>query len=151
MQVLRREKKWNTSQAQNLCSFPHQGVNRRREDLIVPVLVGPVHKIHAAADSAKLDLSPYEIVPTEHSTAAAAQAVALARAAQVRALMKGAIHTDELMHAVIDTKKGLRTNRRISHIFAMDAPAYPRPLFIMMRRSTSIPRSKINATLCRTP
>jgi phosphotransacetylase/acyl dehydratase len=105
-------------------------IEASREDLIVPVLVGPERKIRAAAESAKLDLAPYQIIPTEHSTAAAVQAVALARAGQVQALMKGAIHTDELMHAVVDTEKGLRTNRRISHVFAMDAPGYPRPLFI---------------------
>lgn len=101
-----------------------------REGLIVPVLVGPEHKIRAAAEMAKLDLASYEVVPTEHSAAAANRAVALARAGQVSALMKGALHTDELMHAVVDAANGLRTARRISHVFAMDAPAYPRPLFI---------------------
>jgi phosphate acetyltransferase/phosphate butyryltransferase len=101
-----------------------------REGLIVPVLVGPEHKIRAAAEIAKLDLASYELVPTEHSAAAANRAVALARAGQVSALMKGALHTDELMHAVVDAANGLRTARRISHVFAMDAPAYPRPLFI---------------------
>lgn len=101
-----------------------------REGMIVPVLVGPEHKIRAAAEIAKLDLTSYEVVPTEHSAAAADRAVALARAGQVSALMKGALHTDELMHAVVNGANGLRTARRISHVFAMDAPAYPRPLFI---------------------
>jgi phosphate acetyltransferase len=105
-------------------------IDAAREGLIAPVLVGPEHKIRAAADSARLDLASYEVVSTEHSVAAAAQAVALARAGEVQALMKGALHTDELMHAVLDAEKGLRTHRRISHVFAMDAPAYPRPLFI---------------------
>lgn len=105
-------------------------IDAAREGLIAPVLVGPEHKIRAAADSARLDLASYEVVSTEHSAAAAAQAVALARAGEVQALMKGALHTDELMHAVLDAEKGLRTHRRISHVFAMDAPAYPRPLFI---------------------
>jgi phosphate acetyltransferase/phosphate butyryltransferase len=98
--------------------------------LIVPVLIGPEAKIRAAAALAQLDLAPYEIVPTEHSAAAAVQAVALARAGKVEALMKGALHTDELMHAVVDAERGLRTARRISHVFAIDAPLYPRPLFI---------------------
>src|SRR5664279_390986 len=62
--------------------------------------------------------------------AAAAQAVAMARAGKVEALMKGALHTDELMHAVVDGECGLRTDRRLSHVFAIDAPDYPRPLFI---------------------
>jgi phosphotransacetylase/acyl dehydratase len=105
-------------------------IEAAREGLIVPVLIGPEHKIRAAAEMAKLDLAPYELVPTEHSAAAADRAVALARAGQVSALMKGALHTDELMHAVVNTANGLRTARRISHVFAMDAPAYPRPLFL---------------------
>jgi phosphate acetyltransferase/phosphate butyryltransferase len=101
-----------------------------REKLIVPILVGPEDRIRAAAEAAKLDLGAYEVVPTEHSEAAAAQAVAMARAGKVEALMKGALHTDELMRAVVDAERGLRTHRRISHVFAMDAPGYPRPLFI---------------------
>ena len=105
-------------------------IDAARAGLIVPILVGPEHKIRAAAGAARLDLASYEVVSTEHSVAAAAQAVALARAGEVQALMKGALHTDELMHAVVDAEKGLRTHRRTSHVFAMDAPAYPRPLFI---------------------
>jgi phosphate acetyltransferase len=105
-------------------------IEAAKEGLIVPVLVGPEKKIRMAAEQAKVDLTTYEIVPTEHSAAAAAEAVALARAGKVNALMKGALHTDELMHEVVDGARGLRTARRISHVFAMDAPAYPRPLFI---------------------
>jgi phosphate acetyltransferase/phosphate butyryltransferase len=105
-------------------------VEAARAKLIVPVLVGPEAKIRGAAAQAQLDLAPYEIVPTEHSDAAAVQAVAMARAGKVEALMKGALHTDELMHVVVDVDRGLRTARRISHVFAIDAPGYPRPLFI---------------------
>ena len=105
-------------------------VEAARAKLIVPVLVGPEPKIRAAATQAQLDLTPYEIVPTEHSDAAAVQAVAMARAGKVEALMKGALHTDELMRAVVDSDHGLRTARRMSHVFAIDAPGYPRPLFI---------------------
>ena len=105
-------------------------VEAARINLIAPVLVGPEVKIRAAAALAQLDLAPYEIVSTEHSAAAAAQAVAMARAGKVEALMKGALHTDELMHAVVDGECGLRTDRRLSHVFAIDAPDYPRPLFI---------------------
>jgi phosphate acetyltransferase len=105
-------------------------VEAARIKLIVPVLVGPELKIRAAAAQAQLDLTPYEIVPTEHSDAAAALAVAMARAGKVEALMKGALHTDELMLAVVDDVRGLRTARRISHVFAVDVPDYPRPLFI---------------------
>ena len=105
-------------------------VEAARARLIVPVLVGPEVKIRAAAAQAQLDLTPYEIVPTEHSEAAAEQAVAMARAGKVEALMKGALHTDELMHAVVAGDRGLRTARRISHVFAIDAPGYPKPLFV---------------------
>ncbi len=105
-------------------------VEAARVKLILPVLVGPEVKIRAAAAQAGLDLSPYEIVATEHSDAAAVQAVAMARAGKVEALMKGAIHTEELMHAVVDRDLGPRTARRMSHVFAIDAPGYPRPLFV---------------------
>jgi phosphate acetyltransferase len=105
-------------------------VDAARAKLIVPVFVGPEVKIRAAAAQAELDLSPYEIVSTEHSAAAAAQAVVMARAGKVEALMKGALHTDELMRAVIDGDGGLRTARRISHVYAIDAPDYPRAIFI---------------------
>jgi phosphotransacetylase/acyl dehydratase len=105
-------------------------VEAARINLITPVLVGPELKIRAAAALAQLDLAPYEIVPVEHSEAAATRAVAMARAGKVEALMKGALHTDELMHAVVDGESGLRTARRISHVFTIDAPGYPRPLFV---------------------
>ena len=105
-------------------------VEAARINLITPVLVGTEAKIRAAAALAQLDLSPYEIVAVEHSEAAAAEAVAMARAGKVEALMKGALHTDELMHAVVDGERGLRTARRVSHVFAIDAPSYPRPIFI---------------------
>jgi phosphotransacetylase/acyl dehydratase len=105
-------------------------VEAAREGLIEPVLVGPEAKIRQAAAQANIDLTPYRIVPTEHSHAAADAAVALARTGDVRAIMKGALHTDELMHAVVAKDTGLRTGRRISHVFAMDVPTYPRPLFI---------------------
>jgi phosphate acetyltransferase len=105
-------------------------VEAARANLIVPILVGPDSRIRVAAAQAGLDLSPYEIVATEHSEAAAAQAVAMARAGKVEAVMKGALHTEELMHAVVDHDLGLRTARRITHVFAIDAPGYPRPLFI---------------------
>ena len=105
-------------------------VEAARSRLIIPVLVGPEDKIRAAAEQARIDLSSYEIVSTEHSDAAAQAAVAMARSGRAEALMKGALHTDELMHAVLDHDRGLRTARRMSHVFAIDAPGYPRPLFV---------------------
>ncbi|MGD0186743.1 MAG: bifunctional enoyl-CoA hydratase/phosphate acetyltransferase [Roseiarcus sp.] len=105
-------------------------VEAAREGLIEAVLVGPEAKIRRAAEEAHIDLSSFEIVATEHSHASAEAAVAMARFGKVEALMKGALHTDELMHAVVDPTVGLRTERRVSHVFAIDAPSYPRPLFI---------------------
>ncbi len=105
-------------------------IEAAREGLMEPVLVGPEAKIRRAAKAAGIDIGGYPIVSTEHSHAAADKAVAMARAGEVEALMKGALHTDELMHAVVATDTGLRTARRTSHVFAIDAPAYPRALFI---------------------
>lgn len=98
--------------------------------LIIPVLVGPQKKIEAVAAAQKVDLSPYRVIATEHSHAAAEQAVALARAGEVEALMKGSLHTDEFMHAVLAPRIGLATGRRMSHVFVLDVPTYPRLLFL---------------------
>ncbi|RBP12028.1 phosphate acetyltransferase/phosphate butyryltransferase [Roseiarcus fermentans] len=105
-------------------------VEAAREGLIEPVLIGPEAKIRQAAAAHGVDIAGLRIVATEHSHAAAAKAVAMARSGEVEALMKGALHTDELMHEVVAADTGLRTARRISHVFAIDAPAYPRALFI---------------------
>jgi len=101
-----------------------------QKQLIRPVLVGPERKIRAAAALAGYCLDGIELVDAPHSHAAAAQAVALARAGQVQALMKGALHTDELMAEVVNASTGLRTERRMSHVFVLDVPTYPKPLFI---------------------
>jgi phosphate acetyltransferase len=101
-----------------------------RQALIVPVLVGPEAKIRKAADAAGVSLDGVEIIDTPHSHAAAMRAVELARTGSVRALMKGALHTDELMSAVVDSASGLRTERRMSHVFALDVPSYPKPLLL---------------------
>ena len=98
--------------------------------LIVPILVGPEAKIGAAAAASSLDISPFRIVDAPHSHAAAARAVALVRAGEAELLMKGSLHTDELMHQVVAAETGLRTERRLSHVYIMDVPTYPRPLLI---------------------
>ena len=98
--------------------------------LITPILVGPKTRIEAVAQSCQLDLSPYEIVDAPHSHAAAAKAVELVRAGRAEVLMKGSLHTDELMAAVVHKDTGLRTARRISHCFVMDVPNHPDPLII---------------------
>ena len=100
------------------------------EGLIVPVLVGPQARIEAVAAEAGRELGSVEIVDAPHSDAAAEIAVAMAREGKVEALMKGMLHTDELMAAVVDRERGLRTDRRMSHIYGLDVPHYPKPLFI---------------------
>ena len=98
--------------------------------LIQPVLVGPPERIRRVAAQAQLNISGLRIVGTEHSHASAGQAVALCRAGECDALMKGSLHTDELMHEVMQPDTGLRTERRISHVFIMEVPTSPRILFI---------------------
>jgi len=105
-------------------------IRAARERIIRPVLVGPEAKITAAAEKAELDISEFEIIDVPHSHAAAERAVELVREGRAEALMKGKLHTDELLGAVVSRSKGLRTDRRLSHIFALDVPSYPRTLFI---------------------
>ncbi|HXX02878.1 MAG TPA: phosphate acetyltransferase [Xanthobacteraceae bacterium] len=98
--------------------------------IIIPVLVGPAAKIRKVAGEFKLEIGKYELVDAPHSDAAAEKAVELVRAGQGELLMKGSLHTDELMRAVTATATGLRTARRISHVFIMDVPAHAETLFI---------------------
>jgi phosphate acetyltransferase len=120
-----------------------------KRKLIVPILVGPEAKIRAVAAAEKVDLSPYRIVSTEHSHAAAEQAVAMARAGEVEALMKGSLHTDELMGAVVPSATGLRTARRISHVFVLDVPAYPRPLMVTDAAINIFPDLEVKADIAQ--
>jgi phosphotransacetylase len=98
--------------------------------LIVPILVGPEARIRSAANDAGLDIDGVRIVPTAHSHESAERAVALVRGGEARLLMKGAIHTDELLHEVMRADTGLRTGRRLSHVFVLDVPGYARPLLV---------------------
>ncbi len=100
-----------------------------KANLLVPVFIGPEARIRAAAIQAELDVTPYEFVSTEHSHASAACAVELARDRKVEALMKGSLHTDEFMAAVVAEER-LHTSRRMSHVFVIDLPDFPRPLFV---------------------
>lgn len=102
----------------------------RDHGLIKPTLVGPEHRIRGIAEAQGIDLHGCVIIDMPHSHAAAARAVQLARDGLVGALMKGSIHTDELMSEVVAHDTGLRTGRRVSHVFYMDVPHYPKPLFI---------------------
>jgi len=98
--------------------------------LIAPILVGPARKIAETAKAAGIDLRNLEIVDTAHSVDAAKKAVALVREGRAEVLMKGSLHTDELMSAIVSRDGGLRTGRRISHVFVMDVPTYHKVLIV---------------------
>ena len=100
------------------------------EGLIVPILVGPAERIRRVAAEHRLDIARFPLHDTPHSHAAAAEAVACVRRGEAGAIMKGSLHTDELMEAIVDKDTGLRTARRVSHVFILDVPTYPKPLFI---------------------
>ncbi|NMG35578.1 bifunctional enoyl-CoA hydratase/phosphate acetyltransferase [Azoarcus sp. TTM-91] len=105
-------------------------VQAAQAGLVDPILVGPEAKIRAVAEEQGLDLRPFRIIDVPHSHAAAEAAVGLCRDGGAEALMKGSLHTDELMGAVVSRTGGLRTARRISHVFLADVPTYPHPLMI---------------------
>ncbi len=98
--------------------------------LITPILVGPKSRIDAVAEEFGLDISAFEMVDAPHSHGAAEKGVAIIREGRGEILMKGSLHTDELMSAVTASATGLRTARRISHVFVMDVPSYEETLFI---------------------
>jgi phosphate acetyltransferase len=98
--------------------------------LLIPVLVGPAQRIKAVAREHDLDIGSFELIDVAHSEAAAAKAVQLIHEGKAELLIKGSLHTDELMRAVTASATGLRTARRISHVFIMDVPTYPETLFI---------------------
>ena len=105
-------------------------IGAARLGLIKPILVGPKERIREAARKAEVDIAAYPIVDAPHSHAAAEKAVELVLSGQAEALMKGSLHTDELMGAVVRREGGLRTSRRVSHCFVMDVPAYEEALII---------------------
>jgi len=105
-------------------------VEAAEANLIAPILVGPESKIRSVADTYGVDLSRCRIVNVPHSHAAAETGVALARSGEAEAVMKGSLHTDELMSEVVRKETGLRTSSRLSHVFVMNVPTYPRSLLI---------------------
>jgi phosphate acetyltransferase len=105
-------------------------VDAARMGLIRPILVGPAARIQAVAKQYRLDITPFELIDTPHSHASAEAAVALVREGRAECLMKGSLHTDELMGAVVSRESGLRTARRISHCFVMDVPTYSDVLIV---------------------
>ncbi len=105
-------------------------IEAAQDGLINPVFIGPERRIRAVAEEQQIDISNYRVIDVMHSHAAAARAVELVHEGQVEILMKGSLHTDEVLGAVVSGTKGIRTERRISHIFAMDVPTYPKILLI---------------------
>jgi phosphate acetyltransferase len=117
--------------------------------LITPILVGPTAKIEAIANSSRIDLHDVQIVDTPHSQASAAKAVGLVREGRAELLMKGSLHTDELLGAVVSRETGLRTGRRISHAFVMDVPTYHKVLIVTDAAINIAPAFEEKADICQ--
>ena len=117
--------------------------------LIIPILVGPEAKLREIAVKAGIDLRNTRIVDVPHSHAAAAKAVALVRQGEAELLMKGSLHTDELLSAVIAKETGLRTGRRISHVFIMDVPTYHKVLLITDAAINIAPTLEEKVDICQ--
>jgi phosphotransacetylase/acyl dehydratase len=117
--------------------------------LIHPILIGPEAKIRAVAEEYGHDISPYRLISTEHSHHAAEQGVALVRAGEADALMKGSLHTDELLHAVLAKETGLRTERRLSHCFLLAVPTYARPFIVTDAAINIFPDLAAKSDICQ--
>jgi len=117
--------------------------------LIDPILVGPQHRIRAVAEQYGIDIASTEVVDVEHSHAAAAKAVELIRNGTAEILMKGSLHTDEVLSAVLSRTDGIRTARRISHVFVMDVPTYPKILLISDAAVNVAPDLAAKADICQ--
>lgn len=119
------------------------------QGLIRPILVGPLAKLEPLAAALGIDLGAYRVIDVPHSHAAAEVAVACVRAGEAEALMKGSLHTDELLEAVVDRETGLRTGRRLSHAFLMDVPAYPKLLMITDAAINIVPDLEAKRDICQ--
>lgn len=124
-------------------------VEAAQNKLIVPILVGPIAKITETAKSAGINLTGIEIIDAAHSHAAAEIAVSLVREGRAEVLMKGSLHTDELLGAVVSREKGLRTSRRISHAFLMDVPTYHKVLIITDAAINIAPTLEDKVDICQ--
>jgi phosphate acetyltransferase len=124
-------------------------VEAAEHGLIVPILVGPAAKIAATAKAAGIDLSKYQIVDAPHSQASATKAVELIREGHAQVLMKGSLHTDELMSAIVSREGGLRTGRRISHAFIMDVPTYHKVLIVTDGAINIAPTLEDKVDICK--
>jgi phosphate acetyltransferase len=117
--------------------------------LINPILIGPPAKIHSIAEKAGLDISAYTLVPVQHSHQAAERAVAMVRSGEAELLMKGSLHTDELLHEVLMRDTGIRTERRLSHCFLLAVPTYARPFILTDAAINIAPDLMAKRDICR--
>ena len=124
-------------------------IETARDGLIRPILVGPAARIRAVADQFGIDLGAAELIDVAHSHAAAARAVALIREGRARILLTGSLHNDELLCAVRDQDQGLRTERRLSHVFVIDLPTYPKLLLVSDAVINLVPALTAKADICR--
>jgi phosphate acetyltransferase len=124
-------------------------VEAAREGMIEPILVGPLAGIRAAADKAGVDLAGVRLVDAADSRDAAEKSVALVRSGEAAVMMKGSLHTDELLAAVVKREAGLRTARRLSHVFFMDVPTYHKPLMVTDAAINIAPTLGEKADICR--
>jgi len=124
-------------------------VEAAQSGFIRPILVGPAARIRATAEEFGIDIDGLEIIDVEHSHAAAERSVALIREGAAEILMKGSLHTDEVLSAVLNRATGIRTERRISHIFVMDVPTYPKLLLISDAAVNIAPDLEAKADICQ--
>jgi phosphotransacetylase len=120
-----------------------------KKGLITPILVGPVARIQEVASKARIDLGQTQLVDAPHSHAAAAKAVELVREGRAELLMKGSLHTDELLAAVVAREGGLRTGRRVSHVFIMDVPTYHKVLIVTDAAINIAPTLEDKVDICQ--
>jgi phosphate acetyltransferase len=117
--------------------------------LIIPLLVGPASKIREIAESANVDLGKLEIIDTQNSIESAKQAVQLVKEGRAEVLMKGSLHSDELLSAIVSREGGLRTGRRISHVFVMDVPTYHKVLIVTDAAINIAPTLEDKVDICQ--
>jgi len=124
-------------------------IDAAAQGLITPILVGPAAKIQEVASQNRIDISRARIVDAPHSHGSAAAAVALVRKGEAELLMKGSLHTDELLGAVVARETGLRTGRRLSHVFIMDVPTYHKVLIVTDAAINIAPTLEDKADICQ--
>jgi phosphate acetyltransferase len=124
-------------------------VEAAQRGLITPLLVGPAARIADVAESSAIDLSKFEIIDAPHSHGAAVKAVELVKQGKAEILMKGSLHTDELMSAIVSREGGLRTGRRISHVFIMDVPTYHKVLIVTDAAINIAPTLEDKVDICQ--